>query len=290
MRLRTKFNLVLFLACVFGIAAATALTYDAAQKNAIKEIENEISIIRANALAVRNYTSTGVKPLLEDGNEILFLPHTVPSFSAQTVFAKFRETFPDYYYKEAALNPTNPDDLAEDWEADLINLLRADQTLERVVTIREVDIGNVYVVAYPFTITNPSCLECHSDPEIAPAAMIDLYGSENGFGWQMNETIGAQIIYAPMALADKRAFDLIVVIMLSILVAFLVVIVLVNMMLSRIVLKPVLVMSEISEQVSMGDFSAPEFVKKGKDEISSLSTSFNRMRRSLDSAMKLLDD
>lgn len=290
MRLRTKFNLVLILACVSGIIAATGLTYQAAKSNALQEIENEIAIIRANALAVRKYTSTGVKPLLSDGNDILFLPHTVPSFSAQTVFSYFSSSFPDYYYKEAALNPTNPDDLAEDWEADLINQLRADQSLDRISIIRETDAGRVFAVAFPFTITNPGCLDCHSDPAIAPAAMIDLYGSENGFGWEMGETIGAQIIYAPMALADKRAADLIVVIMLAIFAAFMVVIVLVNLMLSRIVLKPVAVMSEISEQVSMGDFSAPEYIKKGNDEISSLSTSFNRMRRSLDSAMKLLDD
>lgn len=290
MRLRTKFNLVLILACVSGIIAATGLTYQAAKSNALQEIENEIAIIRANALAVRQYTSTGVKPLLSDGNDILFLPHTVPSFSAQTVFSYFSSSFPDYYYKEAALNPTNPDDLAEDWEADLINQLRDDQSLDRISIIRDTDAGKVFAVAFPFTITNPSCLDCHSDPNIAPAAMIDLYGTENGFGWELGETIGAQIIYAPMALADKRAADLVVVIMLAILAAFLVVIVLVNLMLSRIVLKPVAVMSEISEQVSMGDFSAPEYIKKGSDEISSLSASFNRMRRSLDSAMKLLDD
>jgi len=290
MRLRTKFNLVLILACVSGIIAATGLTYRAAQANALQEIENEIAIIRANALAVRKYTSTGVKPLLSDGNDILFLPHTVPSFSAQTVFSYFNSSFPDYYYKEAALNPTNPDNLAKPWEADLINQLRADQSLDRVSIIRETDAGRVLAVAFPFTITDPSCLDCHSTPAIAPTAMIDLYGSENGFGWEMGETVGAQIIYAPMALADKRVAELIIVIMLAILAAFAVVIVLVNLMLSRIVLKPVAVMSEISEQVSMGDFSAPEYIKKGNDEISSLSTSFNRMRRSLDSAMKLLDD
>ncbi|MBL4805943.1 MAG: DUF3365 domain-containing protein [Rhodobacteraceae bacterium] len=290
MRLRTKFNLVLIVACFLGLSAASFLTYRAAQQNALQEIENEIALIRANALAVRNYTSTGIKPLLSDGNDILFLPHSVPSFSAQTVFAKFQETFPDYYYKEAALNPTNPDDLAEDWEAVLINQLRANPDLDRISVIRDTSAGRVFAVAFPFTITNPGCLDCHSDPAIAPAAMIDLYGTENGFGWEMNETIGAQIIWAPMSLADQRAMDLIVVIMLAIVAAFAVVIVLVNVMLSRIVLKPVSVMSEISEQVSMGDFSAPEYVKKGKDEISSLSTSFNRMRRSLDSAMKLLDD
>ncbi|MBL1435243.1 MAG: DUF3365 domain-containing protein [Rhodobacteraceae bacterium] len=290
MKLRAKFNLVLVSACLIGMGAASFLTYQVAQKNVLQEIENEIDIVRSNALAVRNYTATGITPLLADDNAILFIPNSVPSFSAQTVFAKFQESFPEYSYKEAALNPTNPDDLANDWEADMIDQLRADQSLDRVVSIRETDVGRSYVVAFPFTITKEGCLACHSDPDIAPAAMLDLYGPDNGFGWQMGETIGAQIVSVPMALADKRALELVLVILASIGAAFAVVIVLVNIMLSRIVLKPVSVMSDISEQVSMGDFSAPEYVKKGSDEISSLSASFNRMRRSLASAMKLLDD
>ncbi|NOR61005.1 MAG: DUF3365 domain-containing protein [Rhodobacteraceae bacterium] len=290
MKLRAKFNLVLVTACLIGMGAASFLTYQAAQRNVLQEIENEIDIVRSNALAVRNYTATGITPLLADDNAILFIPNSVPSFSAQTVFAKFQETFPEYSYKEAALNPTNPDDLANDWEADMIDQLRDDQSLDRVVSIRETDAGRSYVVAFPFTIKKEGCLTCHSDPDIAPAAMLDLYGPDNGFGWQMGETIGAQIVSVPMALADKRALDLVLVILASIGAAFAVVIILVNIMLSRIVLKPVSVMSGISEQVSMGDFSAPEYVKKGGDEISSLSASFNRMRRSLSSAMKLLDD
>jgi len=243
MKLRAKFNIVLVTACIIGLGAASFLSYRAAQDNALQEIENEIAIVRANALAVRFYTSTGITPLLADDNDILFIPHSVPSFSAQAVFARFQESFSDYSYKEAALNPTNPDDLANDWEADLIDQLRADQSLDRVVSIRETEAGRSYVVAFPFTIKNEGCLRCHSDPDIAPAAMIDLYGSENGFGWQLNETIGAQIISAPMTLADKRALDLVLVILAAIVVAFAVVIVLVNIMLSRIVLKPVSVMS-----------------------------------------------
>ncbi len=290
MRLRTKFNLVLVTACIIGLGAAAALSYRAAQNNALQEIENEIAMIRSNALAVRHYTSTGITPLLADDNAILFIPNSVPSFSAQTVFARFQQSFPDYTYKEAALNPTNPEDRANDWETGLINQLRADQSLDRITTIRETGAGRSYVVAFPFTITKQSCLACHSNPDLAPASMIDLYGTENGFGWKLGETIGAQIVSAPMALADKRAIDLVIVILAAIVVAFAVVIILVNIMLSRIVLKPVSVMSKISEQVSMGDFSAPEYVKKGSDEISSLSASFNRMRRSLNSAMKLLDD
>ena len=43
-------------------------------------------------------------------------------------------------------------------------------------------------------------------------------------------------------------------------------------------------------RISTGDFDVPEFGGKGKDEIGMLGTSFNRMRRSLQKAMKMLED
>lgn len=291
MRLRTKFNLVLVVACLIGMTTASYFAYIAARANAVAEIENEIAIIRGNALAVRTYTSTGVAPLLAADNDILFLPHRVPSFSAQAVFANFQTRFPEYYYKEAALNPTNPDDLAEPWEAALIEQLRANPALDRVTITRDdPEFGPVHVVAFPFKIASETCLECHSDPALAPAAMLDLYGSENGFGWQLGETIGAQIIFAPLTVVDQRAQQLIIVLVATVLGAFSIVIIVINVLLTRIVIRPVTTMSKMAEQVSLGDFSAPDYVKPGKDEISSLSVSFNRMRRSLDSAMKLLED
>ncbi|MEM6974608.1 MAG: DUF3365 domain-containing protein [Pseudomonadota bacterium] len=290
MGLRAKFNLVLILACLIGMGAATALTYRVAQDNALTEIEQEIALLRAKALAVRHYTVTGVAPLMQEDQDILFLPHTVPSFAAQTVFARFRESYPNYDYKEAALNPTNPDDLAEPWEEALIRDLRANPDLDRIATVRETDQGRFYSIAFPFRIQNEGCLVCHSTPEVAPAAMIDLYGPDNGFGWELNEIIGAQIISAPMTLADERAFGQVTVLLAALVSAFLLVLMITNILLSRIVIRPVVAMSEIAEKVSLGDFSLPEYVKPGSDEISSLSKSFNRMRRSLDSAMKILDE
>jgi len=227
--------------------------------------------------------------MLEDKGEILFLPHTVPSFAARPVFARFQEKFPNYYYKEAALNPTNPDDLAAPWEEEMINELRANPEMASASRVIEEEGERLYAMAFPFKITNEGCLVCHSTPDVAPAAMIDLYGSENGFGWQLNEIIGAQVVKVPMEVADRRAFQTVIVLVAALAIAFLVVLLITNLLLSRIVIKPVVKMSEIAEKVSLGDFSVPEYVKPGKDEISSLSLSFNRMRRSLDRAMQLLD-
>jgi protein-histidine pros-kinase len=45
-------------------------------------------------------------------------------------------------------------------------------------------------------------------------------------------------------------------------------------------------MSRIADAVSLGKLDLPEYVVKGSDEIASLSASFNRMRRSLEEALK----
>ena len=42
---------------------------------------------------------------------------------------------------------------------------------------------------------------------VAPAALTRSYGTGNGFGWKLNETIGAQILSIPMALPLKLARD-----------------------------------------------------------------------------------
>lgn len=290
MGLRAKFNIVLIGACLLGIAAATALSFYVVQDSAIREVEEEITLLRSNANAVRSYTLNSVGPALADDSEILFLPQSVTSFGARTVFEIFREDFPEYYYKEAALNPTNLADLPNDLERDMIEQFRADPTLERIATVVDDPAGRVFTVAFPITIDKPGCLACHSTPEAAPPAMVDLYGSVNGFGWQLGETVGAQIISAPMSLAADRARETVTVLAAALSLAFFLVLIVTNIMLSRIVLRPVAAMSDVAEKVSMGDFSVPEYAKPGRDEISSLSASFNRMRRSIESAMKLIDD
>jgi protein-histidine pros-kinase len=49
-------------------------------------------------------------------------------------------------------------------------------------------------------------------------------------------------------------------------------------------------MSAAADAISRGELGVPELQVKGKDEISALADSFNRMHRSLSKAMKLLDE
>jgi len=70
---------------------------------------------------------------------------------------------------------------------------------------------------------------------------------------------------------------------------FLLAFVVLNATLSVLIVRPVIRMSGVADQVSTGNFEVPEFVATKKDEIAVLATSFNRLRRSLQHAMKLLE-
>ena len=135
-----------------------------------------------------------------------FHPQSVPAFAATETFNYLRETFPDYFYKEATLNPSNLRDRATDWEADVVNHFRNGRAHDELINTRETSTtGTSLFLARPIKVTNVSCLECHSTPDKAPPAMIKLYGSDNGFGWKLDEIIGAQIVSVPMAIPLQTA-------------------------------------------------------------------------------------
>jgi protein-histidine pros-kinase len=289
MGLGLRFNIILAACYVVGLALSLWPFYQLSRSEAIEQLQSQIDVLRAEALSVRKYTSDEIRPLLDDQSAIQFLPQTIPSFSAQTVFRNFRNMYPLYSYKEAALNPTNPTDLAKDWEKEIIEKLSANRQIDKDIAIRTTEAGPQYTVTYPMVIKDESCLSCHSTADKAPPSMVALYGPKNGFGWKLNETIVAQVISIPMSATDARVWRNLLFFVGIATGIFLVLLILLNILLNRYVIKPVNKMAKIAEAYSMGETSSPEFEYAGSDEVASLSRSFNRMRRSLDLAMKYLD-
>jgi hypothetical protein len=133
-----------------------------------------------------------------------FYPQSIPFYAATEAFNYFQRAHPDYAYKEATLNPTNPRDRTVDWEADVVSVFRKDSSKTELTGRRDTPIGPSLFVSAPIK-TEKSCLECHSTPDKAPAGMIKLYGSTNGFGWKEGEVVGAQIVSVPATISEKIA-------------------------------------------------------------------------------------
>ena len=289
MKLIWKFNMVLAGIFLIAYAAAALVAYGVLQSNAKEEILRTGRLMMEAATASRDYTTAHIKPLLETQLKYVFLPETVPAFAATEQFNELRKRHEDFGYKEATLKPTNPRDRASDWEADIINKFRQSQDSQELYGERDTPTGRSLFVARPIQIKNPACLECHNTAETAPKTMIDVYGSSNGFGWKLNDIIGAQVVSVPMAVPIARATQSFRTFMLSLLGVFVLVIVLLNIMLYTIVIRRVTKLSRIADQVSLGNMDAGEFKTKSKDEIGVLTEALSRMKASVVQAMNMLD-
>ncbi|MDM0069166.1 DUF3365 domain-containing protein [Variovorax sp. J31P207] len=289
MSLLLKFNLIFLVVFVAGVAGTGKISYDLLQANAKQEVLNHARLTMEKAMAVRAYTNDQIRPLLETQMKYTFLPQTVPAYSATEVLATLAKSFPDYTYKEATLNPTNPRDRAVDWEADIVNRFRTQADQKEFIGERESGTGRALYIARPIRITNAACLTCHSTVEAAPRTVIEKYGPANGFGWHLNEVIGAQVVSVPMSVPLARAEQTFKIFMGSLVGIFLAIGIVLNVMLYLLVIRPVTALSKVANRVSLGEPDVPEFATDGRDEIGTLAKSFTRMRRSLDQAIKMID-
>lgn len=303
MRLLIKLNLVLFLIFGLVLAGSSKFAYDYLQQSAldtqkkkqdvlVQHTNTMAAMMMESALAMRHYTVTEIRPLLKKQMEEKFLPQSVPAYAATQIFGRLRKNYPNYTYKEATINPTNPKNSPADWERDIINDFKNNPSHKNLTGTRKTPTGDMLYFARPIIIKKEGCLTCHSTAEAAPKTLIALYGSNNGFGWKLNDVVGAQIISVPMPHpvqeeAVKRTFTVFMTVATGV---FLCIMVILNIMIYLIVIKPINNMATLADRVSKGDMDTPEFSEKGKDEVSIMAASFNRMRRSLEKAINIIEE
>lgn len=289
MKLLVKFNILFLIVMALGLTTSGLISRNLLQENAKEEVLNSGRMLMEKALAVRAYTSGQITKLLQTQMKYEFLPQSVPSYSATEVLGMLQVKYPEFAYKEATLNPTNPRDRAAGWEVDVVSQFRSNAELKEADGLRDTATGPSLWIARPLRIVNPACLACHSSVEAAPKTLVDRYGPANGFGWNLNEVVGAQIISVPMSLPLARAERSFRVFMASQVAVFVTVGVVLNVMIWLLIVRPVTRLSSLADRVSQGDLEAPEFGTGSKDEIGTLAASFSRMRASVVQAMKMLE-
>ena len=288
MKLLVKFNLVFIALFLLGIGASGYISWELLRRNAREEIAENARQMMSVAIAVRSYTNKQIKPLLKTQMIYSFLPQSVPAFSATEVLTELRQKYPNYVYKEALLNPTNPRNRAVEWEADIVNQFRNGEAKE-VFGVRATPAGSSLYFARPLTITDPACLECHSTVDVAPKPMVDMYGPANGFGWNFKETVGAQIVSVPTDVALARANKAFLAFMGSLVGVLAIIGVTLNLLLWRMFIRPVSRLSGLADRISLGELEAPDIQVRGRDEIRTLAESLARLRKSMAQAMKMLE-
>jgi protein-histidine pros-kinase len=101
--------------------------------------------------------------------------------------------------------------------------------------------------------------------------------------------VGAQIVSVPFANAQANADRAFQAYMVSLAAIFAAVFLVVNAVLYSMIVRPMRQIARVADRLSLGDMSAEDFSLRGAKEMASLVRSFNRMRKSLDKALHLLE-
>lgn len=294
-RLAAKFTLLLSLVFVGAITLSGFILSEALEQKAQAEVAYRSQILTETMNSVRNFTNTQVNPLLMPlvNTQATFVPEAIPSYAVREVFENLRKSdeYRDYFYKDAILNPTNLRDKADEFEAQITERFRTEKGLKTLSGFRDSYGEKLFYSARPFSVKNSTCLRCHSTPEAAPKSHIASYGSENGFGWKLNEVLGTQIMYVPASqvFEDARRASLLFISIFVGIFAF--VIWLINYLLRRNVLQPLKPMAQLAQKISSEEISAEEaeefehkklnLIAKREDELGQLGRVFQRMVREI---------
>ena len=108
------------------------------------------------------------------------------------------------------------------------------------------------------------CETCHSVPASAPPTLLARYGTNNGFGWQDHEIVGAQVVSVPFASATENAERAFRGFMISLIAVFAAIFVVINALLYALLVRPIRHIAQIADRVSVGDMSAAEFPATGR--------------------------
>jgi HAMP domain-containing protein len=290
-KIGAKFNMFLIFVLIVSISLSGAALSTVLQHRSQAEVTSKALILMQAINAVRSYTQERVNPLLAPQlvTEPEFIPETVPAFSAREVFENLRqnEEHKNFFYKEATLNPTNLRDKADTFETTLVARFHQEQDIQEISGFRNLAEGKIFYIARPLAITQQSCLRCHSTPDVAPKSLLATYGKDHGFGWKLGDIVGAQIISVPAEAVfanARQSFYWIIGVLFSI---FTLLVLFINVLLRRTVIQRIQKISKTAQAISIGNLEA-NFPESSQDEIGKLAIAFNRMKSSLEVAMRLL--
>lgn len=293
LNLSKQISLLLGIVFITGLSLAAPSVAWLMNSQAQNKISLQAEMLVTTINAIREYTDSQVRPHLEQNFQSQFLPQSIPFYTSREIFEKFRanESWGDYFYKAATINPTNIRDKADSFETDIIERFRNNKELKSLRGFHTINSekDKRFYIARPLIVTQPSCLQCHSTPDKAPKNMVKIYGTNGGFGWKLNDIVGVHIVYVPANLVLQTAERDFIKIMAIVIAIFTIVILTVNWWLKRNIVRPLKRMSQTAEAVSKGEIQA-EFKQNSQDEVGRLAKSFNLMKISLEISINKLEE
>jgi PAS domain S-box-containing protein len=209
--------MVAIIAVAYALVAASTvyLVRTTMRAQALESAAEHAENIMQRHLAIHRYFTDELLPSLDavaggSAQDIEFDPRCMSSRYAISVIQSYYVETEDgtpYYYREAAVGARNPVSEADAVEAAYIAQVDAGNGKQEIREVREIDGEPYYVVMRPGEVYEESCLGCHSQPELAPAGLVDIYGDTAGFGKQVGMLASIVSVRIPLG-PPYRATDI----------------------------------------------------------------------------------
>jgi signal transduction histidine kinase/CheY-like chemotaxis protein/HPt (histidine-containing phosphotransfer) domain-containing protein len=197
MKLSFKFAGAVSLLLV-AILGGTAWVIVRHQQTVIHEqARNRAGMVLSFGEACRDYARNTLAPAVrKSGAKEMVFEAESATFVARGTFAELKQRAPGYSFREASLNPLNPENRADEEEEKLIRWFQAKPEEKELAGFRTRDGHEEFYVARPIAITHV-CMECHHSPETAPPALVNRYSGPSGYGWKEGEVNSAIMVSVP---------------------------------------------------------------------------------------------
>ncbi len=198
--LRAKFfvgSMIIIL--IFGLMASV-LYHRHLKKILMAEAFNKSEMVLREVEAIRAYVKEVLRPRMYalHSKEAFILEAMSSTYISLNIMKNFEGRMPGYLYRRVALNPRNPENLADDFEEEMFDWFEEDRSRMFWQGVVKKGSESFFVSMLP-DYHEKACLHCHGTPKDAPPSLIAKYGPVGGFRFVEGDLAGVNSVSIPVS-------------------------------------------------------------------------------------------
>jgi HAMP domain-containing protein len=150
--------------------------------------------------AIRAYVKEVLRPKMYDlhNRDTFVIEAMSTTYISLNIMHRFSAQMPGFDYRRVSLNPHNPANRADLFEEEMFDWFEADAERRFWQGTVNRDDGTFLISMVP-DYFEESCMRCHSDPQLAPTALIERYGPDGGFRFKAGDLGGLNSVSIPIS-------------------------------------------------------------------------------------------
>ena len=197
--LQSKF--LLGLAGIFFCFCALASTLIYLHQKRVLEEETfrKTELVAAAVEATREYVRDILRPRMYEltDHKTFIIEAMSTSYISRVVMDRFKKNLPEFVYRRVSINARNPDYEANQLERKMIQFFNDHPETSQWHGLVKTAQGRLYMSFRPVRF-HDACFHCHGNPDDAPRAIVERYGSIRGFHRTPGEVLGVQSVGIPV--------------------------------------------------------------------------------------------